>query len=101
MRLTDAWPVSSYRFDPWARARDDVFGSGGARRAADRLGIPFLGEIPLATAIRESGDAGRPVVLDAESPLARAYLTVAENLAAQVSRRNMQQELTPLVHILF
>ena len=86
---------------PCCGTRDDVFGSGGARRAADRLGIPFLGEIPLATAIRESGDAGRPVVLDAESPLARAYLTVAENLAAQVSRRNMQQELTPLVQIRF
>lgn len=86
---------------PHCGARDDVFGAGGARRAAERLGVPFLGEIPLATAIRKSSDAGRPIVLDQESPLARAYLTVAENLAAQVSTRNMQREMTPLVQISF
>ena len=86
---------------PHCGARDDVFGAGGARRAAERLGVPFLGEIPLATAIRTSSDAGRPIVLDTESPLARAYLTVAENLAAQVSTRNMQKEMTPLVQISF
>jgi len=86
---------------PCCGARDEIFGSGGARRAADRLSVPFLGEIPLATAIRKSSDAGRPVVLDAESPLARAYLTVAEKLAAQISTRNMQRELTPLVQIQF
>ena len=86
---------------PHCGARDDVFGAGGARRAAERLGVPFLGEIPLATAIRESSDAGRPIVLDTKSPLARAYLTVAENLAAQVSTRNMQKEMTPLVQISF
>jgi len=86
---------------PSCGARDDVFGSGGARRAAERLGVPFLGEIPLATEIRQRSDAGRPIVLDTESPLARAYLTVAENLAAQVSTRNMQRELTPLVQIRF
>ena len=84
---------------PACGAHDDVFGTGGARRAADRLGVPFLGAIPLATEIRKRSDAGRPIVLDAESPLARAYLTVAENLAAQVSTRNMQRELTPLVQI--
>lgn len=86
---------------PHCGARDDVFGAGGARRAAERLGVPFLGEIPLATAIRESSDAGRPIVLDGNSPLARAYMTVAENLAAQVSTRNMQREMTPLVQISF
>ncbi len=86
---------------PHCGARDEVFGSGGARRAAERLGVPFLGEVPLATAIRKSSDAGRPIVLDAESPLARSYLTVAENLAAQVSTRNMQREMTPLVQIRF
>jgi ATP-binding protein involved in chromosome partitioning len=86
---------------PHCGARDDVFGAGGARRAAERLGVPFLGEIPLATAIRQSSDAGRPIVLDGSSPLARAYVTVAENLAAQVSTRNMQREMTPLVQISF
>ncbi|PYP10196.1 MAG: chromosome partitioning protein [Gemmatimonadetes bacterium] len=86
---------------PHCGARDDVFGAGGARRAADRLGVPFLGEIPLATEIRTSSDAGRPIVLDPTSPFAQAYLGVAEKLAAQVSIRNMQRELTPLVQITF
>jgi ATP-binding protein involved in chromosome partitioning len=86
---------------PSCGARDDVFGSGGARHAADRLGVPFLGEIPLATEIRTSSDAGRPIVLDPTSRFAKAYLDVAEKLAAQVSIRNMQRELTPLVQIQF
>jgi ATP-binding protein involved in chromosome partitioning len=86
---------------PSCGARDDVFGSGGARHAADRLGVPFLGEIPLATEIRTSSDAGRPIVLDRTSRFAKAYLDVAERLAAQVSIRNMQRELTPLVQITF
>lgn len=86
---------------PSCGARDDVFGAGGARRAAERLGVPFLGEIPLATEIRTSSDRGRPIVLDEASPHAQAYFTVAEQLAAQVSIRNMQRELTPLVQISF
>jgi len=86
---------------PSCGAHDEVFGSGGAHRAADRLGIPFLGEIPLATEIRTSSDAGRPIVLDPTSQFAKAYLGVSEKLAAQVSIRNMQRELTPLVQITF
>jgi ATP-binding protein involved in chromosome partitioning len=86
---------------PHCGAQDEVFGSGGARRAAERLEIPFLGEIPLATVIRAQSDAGRPVVLDRASPFAAAYRAVAERLAAQVSIRAMQRELTPLVQIQF
>jgi len=86
---------------PSCGARDEVFGAGGARRAAERLGVPFLGEIPLATEIRTSSDAGRPIVLDRASPFANAYLGVAEKLAAQVSIRNLQREQTPLVQITF
>jgi ATP-binding protein involved in chromosome partitioning len=86
---------------PCCGVRDDVFGSGGARRAAEHLGLPFLGEIPLATQIRTSSDAGRPIVLDQTSPFAKAYLAVAEQLVAQVSIRNKQRELTPLVQIQF
>jgi len=63
--------------------------------------VPFLGEIPLATEIRTSSDAGRPIVLDRASPFANAYLSVAEKLAAQVSIRNLQREQTPLVQITF
>jgi ATP-binding protein involved in chromosome partitioning len=66
--------------------REDIFGSGGARRFAMANEIPFLGEIPLATNIRTTSDEGCPIVQSMpESPGARAFLRVAENLAAQVS----------------
>ena len=82
--------------------REEIFGYGGARKAAERLGLPFLGEIPLATAIRTTADDGRPIVLsDPRSPLAEAFQKVAENLAAQISIRNMKAELEPLVKVTF
>ncbi len=68
--------------------REAIFGEGGAQRYALQRGMPFLGEIPLATEIRETSDAGTPIVVSApDSPSARAFQKVAENLAAQVSIR--------------
>ena len=66
--------------------REEIFGSGGARRFAMANEIPFLGEIPLSTDIRTTSDEGYPIVESMpESPSARAFFRVAENLAAQVS----------------
>jgi ATP-binding protein involved in chromosome partitioning len=66
--------------------REEIFGSGGARLFAAANGIPFLGEIPLSTDIRTSSDEGNPIVHSRpESPSARAFLRVGENLAAQIS----------------
>jgi ATP-binding protein involved in chromosome partitioning len=60
-----------------------IFGHGGARAEAERLGLPFLGEIPLDLAIRVSGDEGTPVVAARpESPEARAFRAVARRLIA-------------------
>ena len=82
--------------------REEIFGSGGARRVAERMGIPFLGEIPLAMSIRVASDAGQPVVLaEPESPQAKAFIQAAEHLAAQVSIRAMQGELIPQVKVTF
>ena len=73
--------------------REEIFGSGGAKATAQRHGIPFLGDIPLVTAIRAASDAGTPVVFsDPDSPAAKAFVTAAEQLAAQVSIRAMQGE---------
>jgi ATP-binding protein involved in chromosome partitioning len=70
--------------------REEIFGSGGARRFAAANGIPFLGEIPLSTDIRTTSDEGNPIVQSMpESPSARAFGRVAENLAAQVSTLSM------------
>lgn len=70
--------------------REEVFGNGGARRAAVDLDIPFLGEIPLATDIRTASDRGKPLLIsDPESPYAKAFMHAAEDLAAHVSIQNM------------
>ena len=64
----------------------DVFGRGGAREAADELGVEFLGELPLDVAIRESSDAGAPIVAtDPDSPQAQAFFRLAEQVAARCS----------------
>jgi ATP-binding protein involved in chromosome partitioning len=52
----------SYFLCPHCGGRSDIFAHGGARHEAQRLGIPFLGEVPLALAIRERSDSGRPIV---------------------------------------
>ena len=58
-----------------------IFGHGGAREEAERLGVPFLGEVPLNMTIRESSDAGRPVVaVDPEGPQAQGYRAIAAAL---------------------
>ena len=66
--------------------RHDIFSHGGARLAAERFEVPFLGEIPLSGDVRESSDAGTPVVaLKRESVQAQAFIDIAKALAAQVS----------------
>ncbi len=73
----------SYFIAPDTGARYDIFGHGGARDASDSLGLPFLGEIPLVMAIRETSDAGRPVVATApEGAEARAFRAVAARILA-------------------
>jgi ATP-binding protein involved in chromosome partitioning len=63
---------------PHCGARSDIFGHGGARHEAERLGVPFLGEIPLHMSIRETSDLGHPVVeSDPDGPHAAIYRTIA------------------------
>ena len=64
----------------------EIFGRGGARAAADELGVEFLGELPLALSIRVSSDEGHPLVDAApESPEAAAFIALAEQVAARCS----------------
>ena len=61
-----------------------IFGRGGGRREAERLGIPFLGSVPLNPAIREGSDTGRPiVVVDPEAPETKTFLQIAERVAEE------------------
>lgn len=82
--------------------RDDIFGHGGAKEAAEHLKIPFLGEIPLATTIRNTADHGMPVVLaEPDGPNAKAFREVAEKLAAQISIRHMKDEANQEIKVNF
>ena len=80
----------SYYICPHCGEREDIFGHGGARAAATKLGFPFLGEIPLDVAIRVQSDSGKPVALDESTPYGRAFRDAAAALAAQVSIVNFE-----------
>ena len=67
--------------------RYDIFGRDGAKRLAESLGTPFLGEVPLVQSIREAGDAGRPAMLQGESPAAAAFRSVLANLLRELGKK--------------
>jgi ATP-binding protein involved in chromosome partitioning len=68
----------SYFLCPHCGTRTDIFSHGGARHEAERLGVPFLGEVPLHMAIRETSDAGLPIVATApDSTHAEIYRAIA------------------------
>jgi ATP-binding protein involved in chromosome partitioning len=80
--------------------REEIFDNGGGRRAAGELEVPFLGEIPIHTSIRESGDRGRPIVLNPDHPAqAESIMTIARAMAAQISIRNTARTSEPAVDI--
>ena len=59
--------------------RHHIFGHGGAKAEAEKLGVPFLGEIPLDPLIRERADSGMPIVItEPDGPQAQAYGKIAE-----------------------
>jgi len=73
----------SYFACPHCAQRTDIFGHGGAAAEAARTGVPFLGEVPLLLAIRETGDEGTPICAAApESDAARAFQAIAAKIAA-------------------
>jgi ATP-binding protein involved in chromosome partitioning len=75
----------SYFLCPSCGERADIFSHGGARREAERLGVPFLGEIPLHMDIREKSDAGLPVVAtEPDGPLAAIYREIAKKVRDQL-----------------
>ncbi len=82
--------------------KDNIFGNGGARTAAEELGLPFLGELPLATAIRKSCDAGEPsVASEPDGDHGQAFRAVAEQVAAQISIRSHSGELGKSIKMSF
>ncbi|MEP2943519.1 MAG: P-loop NTPase [Hyphomicrobiales bacterium] len=71
----------SYFICPSCNERSDIFGHGGAKREAERIGVPFLGEVPLHMSIRETSDSGAPIVVSEPSS---AHAEIYRDIAAQV-----------------
>jgi ATP-binding protein involved in chromosome partitioning len=68
----------------------DIFGKGGAEAAARKLGLPFLGAVPMFTSLRVNSDAGTPRKnFESEPLLAESLTRIVENLAGQISLRNL------------
>jgi ATP-binding protein involved in chromosome partitioning len=83
---------------PHCRQETAIFAHGGARSAAEKMGIRFLGEVPIDLAIREGGDKGVPVVSGApDSPQAQAFFTVARNVAGAVSTQVLKAPRLPVI----
>jgi ATP-binding protein involved in chromosome partitioning len=88
----------SYFLCPHCGERTDIFDHGGARRMAEKMNVPFLGEIPLDQKVRLGGDTGLPVTItEPDSPLGLAFKSVSQQVAAKVSVLNAQSAQGELI----
>lgn len=66
-----------------------IFGKDGVKHLAEELNVPLVAQIPLVQSVREASDAGRPAVMQENTPQALAFMEMAQNVAQQVSIKNM------------
>lgn len=76
-----------------------IFGKEGARNLATELDTPFLGEIPIIQSIRESGDIGRPAIMQDNTVASNAFREMAKNVVSEVVKRNKDLPPTEVVRI--
>lgn len=82
----------SYFVCPHCGGRSDIFAHGGARHEAEKMGVPFLGEVPLTMSIREHADSGKPIIVtDPDSPQTGAYRAIAEKVKASLETGRARQ----------
>lgn len=79
-----------------------IFGKSGAKDLTEKMGVPFLGEIPIEERLREGGDTGKPLVVeDPSTPSSLAFSEVSKRVAQQIAIRNATGEPTEKVEILY
>ncbi len=76
-----------------------IFGEGGGKQLALMSESVLLGQVPIVQGVREGGDAGKPVVTTPESPVAQAFMKIAENTIRQIAIRNEFKEPTKVVQV--
>ncbi len=80
--------------------KEHIFGEGGGKKLSEEMGITFLGEIAINTAVRIGGDEGKPIVLGKpESTEAKQFVSIARELAEQVKNRARTQPKLPVIEI--
>jgi ATP-binding protein involved in chromosome partitioning len=85
---------------PQCGARHDIFGSGGAKKKAEQLHVPFLGEIPIVTELRILADRGQ-IGEAFENETAKPYLeSICLNLARRLARQRREQPQLPTLTVL-
>jgi ATP-binding protein involved in chromosome partitioning len=88
----------SYFLCPHCGERSEIFGHGGAHQEADKLGVPFLGEIPLHLDIRTTSDSGHPIVVaKPDSPHAQAYKNIAGRVWKQLTANQRGPRAAPRI----
>jgi len=76
---------------PHCHTDTPIFGAHGARERAGQLGVPFLGEVPLALDIRTASDAGKPIVLNNAQPSASIFKKIAQQIINRIQNNDMQR----------
>lgn len=76
-----------------------LFGKEGAKKLAEEMNVPLLGQIPIVQSICEGGDNGTPVALDEDTVTGRAFLSLAASVVRQVDRRNVEMAPTQIVEM--
>jgi ATP-binding protein involved in chromosome partitioning len=88
----------SYFLCPRCGERSEIFGHGGAREEAEKLGVPFLGEVPLHLDIRTTSDSGHPIVVDKpDSPHTQVYKNIAGRVWKQLSANQRGGRKAPTI----
>lgn len=88
----------SYFLCPHCGERSEIFGHGGARQEADKLGVPFLGEVPLHLDIRMAGDGGTPIVsADPTGPHAEAFAAIASKVSEALAGPSQRKAAPSIV----
>ncbi len=76
-----------------------IFGEGGAKHLAERMGVALLGEIPIVQSVREAGDVGRPAALQDHTPVSEAFESLTKEVVSELVRRNETLPPTEAIRI--